>query len=247
MADRKKDAQNDLPSSNPPDPARQAPSHLFHLRALKIGADGQRTRIILLHVRHCRIEIEIPDMTQYELLRIRALRHSSHYGGESLDGIGRAYPDRQMHDQDVRTLREIREAQIGAGLVRAVNNFSELELSILRQRSQEALRLKATRGDLHTSVAIGYVRSADDRLEMDPDKRVREALHLAFRKFTEFGSVRQVSMWLCDEGLKMPIVVYGPRGRMVEWRLPRYNTIHRLLTNPIYARALTYLVEPDRR
>jgi excisionase family DNA binding protein len=37
--------------------------------------------------------------------------------------------------------------------------FSELELSILRQRSQEALRLKA-RGDLHTSVAVGYVRDA---------------------------------------------------------------------------------------
>ena len=118
--------------------------------------------------------------------------------------------------------------------------FSELELSILRQRSQEALRLKAARGDLHTSVAIGYVRSADDRLEIDPDKRVREALHLAFRKFAEFGSVRQVSIWLCDEGLKMPIVVYGPRGRMVEWQLPRYDTIHRLLTNPIYAGAYAY-------
>ena len=52
--------------------------------------------------------------------------------------------------------------------------FSELELSILRQRSQEALRLKASRGDLHTSVAIGYVRSSNDRLEMDPDRRVRE-------------------------------------------------------------------------
>ena len=118
--------------------------------------------------------------------------------------------------------------------------FSELELSILRQRSQEALRLKAARGDLHTSVAIGYVRGADDQLEIDPDKRVREALHLAFRKFAEFGSVRQVSMWLCDEGLKMPIVVYGPAGRMVEWQLPRYNTIHRLLTNPIYAGAYVY-------
>jgi excisionase family DNA binding protein len=118
--------------------------------------------------------------------------------------------------------------------------FSELELSILRQRCQEALRLKAARGDLHTTVAIGYVRSADDRLEIDPDKRIREALHLAFRKFAEFGSVRQVTIWLCDEGLKMPIVVYGPRGRIVEWRLPRYNTIHRLLTNPIYAGAYVY-------
>ncbi|MCP3476597.1 recombinase family protein [Bradyrhizobium sp. CCGUVB1N3] len=118
--------------------------------------------------------------------------------------------------------------------------FSELELSILRQRSQEALRLKAARGDLHTSVAVGYVRSADDRLEIDPDKRVREALHLAFRKFSEFGSVRQVAIWLCDEGLKMPIIVHGPRGRMVEWQLPRYNTVHRLLTNPIYAGAYVF-------
>ena len=118
--------------------------------------------------------------------------------------------------------------------------FSELELSILRQRSQEALRLKAARGELHTRVAVGYVRSIDDRLEMDPDQRVREALRLAFRKFAEFGSVRQVAIWLCDERLNMPIVVYGPRGRMVEWRLPRYNMIHRLLTNPIYAGAYVF-------
>jgi hypothetical protein len=97
------------------------------------------------------------------------------------------------------------------------------------------MRLKAVRGDLHTSVAVGYVRSADDRLDLDPDKRVREALHLAFRKFAEFGSVRHVALWLSDEGIKMPIVVYGLQGRMLEWRLPRYNTIHRLLTNPVYA------------
>jgi DNA invertase Pin-like site-specific DNA recombinase len=93
--------------------------------------------------------------------------------------------------------------------------FSELELSILRQRSQEARRLKAARGDLYSSVAIGYVRSADDRLEIDPDKRVREALHLAFSKFAEFGSVRQVAIWLCDDGIKMPIVVYGPDRKSV--------------------------------
>ncbi len=118
--------------------------------------------------------------------------------------------------------------------------FSELELSILRQRSQEALRLKAARGDLHTTIAIGYVRSTDDRLELDSDRRVRAALSLVFRKFAEIGSVRQVAIWLCDEGIKMPMVVYGPQGRIVEWRLPRYNTVHRLLTNPIYAGAYVF-------
>src|SRR5262249_21593199 len=76
--------------------------------------------------------------------------------------------------------------------------FSELELSILRQRSQEALRLKAGRGDLHTTVAIGYVRAAGDRLEMDPDRRGREAVTLGFRKFDEIGSVRQGALWFRD-------------------------------------------------
>jgi DNA invertase Pin-like site-specific DNA recombinase len=38
--------------------------------------------------------------------------------------------------------------------------FSELELSMFRQRSQEALQLKAARGELNTTVAIGYRRRA---------------------------------------------------------------------------------------
>src|SRR5215469_6810808 len=37
--------------------------------------------------------------------------------------------------------------------------FSELELAMFRQRSREALRLKAARGDLLLTVAIGYRRA----------------------------------------------------------------------------------------
>jgi DNA invertase Pin-like site-specific DNA recombinase len=90
--------------------------------------------------------------------------------------------------------------------------FSELELSILRQRSQEALRLKAARGELHTTVAIGYLRGADDRLEMDLDQRIRAAMRLVFGKFAEFGSAPQVALWLTDEGVELPVGVYGDRG-----------------------------------
>jgi DNA invertase Pin-like site-specific DNA recombinase len=90
--------------------------------------------------------------------------------------------------------------------------FSELELSIFRQRSQEALRLKAARGELYTTVAIGYRRSADDRLEQDPDRRICEALSLVFRKFSEIGSVRQLALWLRQEGIDLPIAVYGHQG-----------------------------------
>jgi hypothetical protein len=39
----------------------------------------------------------------------------------------------------------------------------------------------------------------------------------------------------------MPVTVYGTQGRVVEWRAPRYNTVHRLLIKPIYA--VTHLAE----
>jgi hypothetical protein len=77
-------------------------------------------------------------------------------------------------------------------------------------------------------------------LELDPDKRVHEALYLVFRKFADFGSVRQVAVWLSEEGIETPVAVYGPQGRIVEWRLPGYGTIHRLLTNPVYAGAYAF-------
>ncbi|RWD62206.1 MAG: serine recombinase [Mesorhizobium sp.] len=118
--------------------------------------------------------------------------------------------------------------------------FSELELSTLRQRSQEALRMKAARGELHTTVAIGYRRGADDRLEQDPDRRIREALSLVFHKFREIGSVRQLVLWLGQEGIDLPTAVHGPQGWTVRWGAPRYHAVHRLLTNPVYAGAYVF-------
>jgi excisionase family DNA binding protein len=118
--------------------------------------------------------------------------------------------------------------------------LSEMELSTLRQRSYEALMQKARRGELLTTVPIGYVRTRDDRIEIDPDLRIQEAIALVFGKFAEFGSIRQVLMWLRQERIEMPAVVYGPTGRSVQWRLPGYHGINKMLTNPIYAGAYAY-------
>lgn len=118
--------------------------------------------------------------------------------------------------------------------------LSEMELSTLRQRSYEAAMQKARRGELHTSVAIGYMRTADDRLEMDPDRRIRKGLDLVFRKFREFGSIRQVLMWLRQERIELPAILYGAGGRAVTWKLPVYNAVHHILTNPIYAGAYAF-------
>ncbi len=118
--------------------------------------------------------------------------------------------------------------------------LSEMELSTLRQRSYEALMQKARRGELHTSVAIGYVRTSDDRLEIDPDRRIRKALERVFAKFRELGSIRQVLIWFRQERVELPAVVYGAAGRAVIWKLPVYNVVHHILTNPIYAGAYVF-------
>jgi DNA invertase Pin-like site-specific DNA recombinase len=118
--------------------------------------------------------------------------------------------------------------------------MSEMELSILRQRSLEALRQKARRGELFLNVAVGYLKVRHDRIAKDPDQRVREALGLVFRKFAEFQSIRQVHLWLRQEQVLLPSVETVEDGRRIVWKPPVYNTVHHLLTNPVYGGAYAF-------
>jgi excisionase family DNA binding protein len=118
--------------------------------------------------------------------------------------------------------------------------MSEMELSLFRQRSLQALKQKARRGELFLTVAIGYLKTSHDRIEKDPDRRVQESIMLAFTKFAELQTVRQVHLWMRQERLPLPATEYGPEGRKVVWKLPVYNTLHHLLTNPIYAGAYAF-------
>jgi DNA invertase Pin-like site-specific DNA recombinase len=118
--------------------------------------------------------------------------------------------------------------------------ISEMELSAFRQRSMEALRAKARRGELLTKVAIGYVRSTDDRIEIDPDQRIRAAIGSVFAKFDELGSIRQVLLWFRQERIELPAQMIDENGRTISWRAPVYNTVKHILTNPIYSGAYVY-------
>ena len=118
--------------------------------------------------------------------------------------------------------------------------LSEMELSTFRQRSQAALDQKAKRGELFMTAPIGYMRVPNNRIEKDPDLRIREALDLVFRKFREFGSVRQVLIWFREERIELPAACYGPEGRYIVWKLPVYNTLWHVLTNPTYGGAYAF-------
>lgn len=118
--------------------------------------------------------------------------------------------------------------------------MSEMELSLFRQRSIEALRQKARRGELLLTVAVGYVKAEDGQLDKDPDRRVQDGIALVFRKFAELQSVRQVLLWFRQEQVLVPAVVQGRGKHAIEWKVPVYHTLHHMLTNPIYAGAYAF-------
>ena len=116
--------------------------------------------------------------------------------------------------------------------------MSEMELSIFRQRSVEARRQKPRRGELFLTVAVGYVKTDDDRIEKNPDRRVQDAISLVFAKFAELQTVRQVLVWMRQE--QVPIPTIGQTGQQTEWQLPTYRMLHSIMTNPVYAGAYAF-------
>ena len=79
-----------------------------------------------------------------------------------------------------------------------------------------------------------------DQIAKDPDERVREAIDLVFRKFAEFRSIRQVHLWLRQEDMLLPAVKISGEERRIAWKPPVYGTVHKLLTNPVYAGAYAF-------
>ncbi len=119
-------------------------------------------------------------------------------------------------------------------------SLNEYELDILRLRSLEARRAKARRGELIIQAAVGFIKTAEGRLEKDPDQRVQEAIRLVYRKTLELGAARQTLLWLQEEGLDLPVRKHGPLGWETVWRRPTYSMVKSILKNPVYAGMYAY-------
>ena len=119
-------------------------------------------------------------------------------------------------------------------------SMSEYEIDLLRQRSLEARWAKARRGELVIEAPVGFVKTEDQMLELDPDVRVQNAIRLVFKKFFEFGSARQALMWFIEEGLTLPAKRRVDGRWETWWRRPVYGTVHSILVDPTYAGAYAH-------
>jgi excisionase family DNA binding protein len=117
--------------------------------------------------------------------------------------------------------------------------MSEMEVTTFRQRSQEAVRQMARRGEYFVRIPEGYVLHGKGRLEKDPDEQVRRSIELVLEKFRALGSARQVSLWLRQEGIRLPKRV-SPKGEQVEYVPATPWRVARLVKDPAYAGAYAH-------
>lgn len=119
-------------------------------------------------------------------------------------------------------------------------SFSEYEQQQMQLRSWEAQMNKAARGQLFRLLPAGLVKTEDERLELDPDRRIRDSIRLVFRKFEELGSIRQVCKWFGEEVLEVPVRDAKHSRNRIIWKVPGYSILQRILTNPLYAGIYQY-------
>ncbi len=116
--------------------------------------------------------------------------------------------------------------------------MSEAELHLIRHRLTAGLRHKAAKGELRQGVPVGFVYDEADRVVLDPDEAVIEAIATVFRRFDELGSARQVMLSMQGDGLLIPRRPTG--ARRISFATATYPAIHDFLTNPNYAGAFVF-------
>jgi DNA invertase Pin-like site-specific DNA recombinase len=110
-------------------------------------------------------------------------------------------------------------------------SVSEYELSLVRQRSQEAIVAKAKRGALQFTLPAGLSWTADGQIELRPDRRVQHAIRLVLDGLPKLGRVRQVLMGLRDENVSLP-TLESERPRAITWRRPTYRMVRSIVRSP---------------
>jgi DNA invertase Pin-like site-specific DNA recombinase len=119
--------------------------------------------------------------------------------------------------------------------------MSEAELHFIRARLRGGQLSKARRGELKMGLPVGLVYDPSDKVVLDPDLSVREAITHLFAVFARTGSARAVVAEFNTAGLLFPVRVRkGPHNGELAWEPLRHWRVLRTLHNPRYAGAFVY-------
>jgi len=119
--------------------------------------------------------------------------------------------------------------------------MSEAELHFIRARLRGGQLSKARRGELKLPLPVGLVYDAADRVVLDPDTGVQQAIRLLFDNFAATGSARAVVKTFTDQQLQFPLRVRtGARKGELAWAPLKHWRVLSVLHNPRYAGAFCY-------
>jgi DNA invertase Pin-like site-specific DNA recombinase len=123
-------------------------------------------------------------------------------------------------------------------LLGSKGTFSEAELHVLRARLRGGILNKARRGELKNPLPVGLVYDPHDRVVLDPDRQVQQALQLFFATYERTGSACATVKYFREQGLLFPRRLRrGVRKGELVWGPLVESRALQLLHNPRYAGA----------
>jgi len=119
--------------------------------------------------------------------------------------------------------------------------MSEAEMHFLYSRMRGGMISKARRGELKRPLPVGYVYNGDDKIVMDPDTSVQNALNIFFLTFKRTGSACAAVKEFNKKELKIPIRFHGGiRKGELAWNPLTHNRACGIIHNPLYAGIYCY-------
>ena len=119
--------------------------------------------------------------------------------------------------------------------------MSEAELHVLHARLIGGQRSKARRGELKQILPIGFAYDPLDRVMLDPDQQVQQAVRLVFQTYRHTGSACSTVKHFAEQDLLFPHRVRsGAAKGEIRWGSLSHDLVRRMLHNPRYAGAFSY-------
>jgi DNA invertase Pin-like site-specific DNA recombinase len=119
--------------------------------------------------------------------------------------------------------------------------MSEAELHVIKARLQGGILNKARRGELQSSLPIGFIYNAVGAPVLDPDKQVHESIRFFFDTFQRVGSATATIKAFRQQALRFPRrLKEGPHKGDLLWAELTHSRALQVLHNPRYAGAFVY-------